>query len=424
MPLPLSRRSLLRLSAGSALGSMIAPVAFAQAQGLTASRLKFVFVVNYGGWDPTRVLAPEFDNPAVDMEREAQVGQIGDLLFADRETRPSVRAFFERHAARSLILKGVLSPSIAHENCLKWAMCGTTADTASDWPAILAAARAEEFAIPHMVVAGPSFPGNLGGVVTRTGTSGQLSALLGGDILGWSEVPVDGPGTNAEAVMDNYLRRRAAAATGSARSAREAEWLEAYAAATRQSAELKDLQHVMDWSSSGSFAAQSRLAVDALAQRVARCATVSFSGSGWDTHVQNDYYQDLNWESLFAGLVELMDGLAAAPGELGGSLADETMVVVLSEMGRTPRLNAGQGKDHWPYTSMLMTGPLITGGRVVGGYDELFYGQNVDPDTGEVDDDGAQLTTASVGATLLQMCEVDPDQYLTGTSALPGILTG
>jgi uncharacterized protein (DUF1501 family) len=210
----------------------------------------------------------------------------------------------------------------------------------------------------------------------------------------------------------------------SAGSTREAAWLTAFDSATRQSSELKDLLHVMDWSSTGSLSAQSRLAVDALAQRVARCATVAFSGSGWDTHVQNDYYQDLNFESLFAGLNELMDGLAAAPGDLGGTLADETIVVVLSEMGRTPQLNAGQGKDHWPYTSMLMTGPLITGGRVVGGYDELFYGENVDPTTGEVREDGAQLSTAAVGATLLQMCDVDPAEFLSGTSALPGILAG
>lgn len=418
----LNRRSLLKLSAGASVGSLLLPVRRALAAETTASNLKFVFVVNYGGWDPTRVLAPEFDNPNVDMERTAQTGQVGNLLFTDHADRPSVRAWFERTYERTLVLKGVLSPSIAHENCLKWVMCGTTSDSASDWPAILAAARAGEFAIPHMVVAGPSFPGALGGVVTRTGSSGQLAGLMSGDILAYSDVATEAPAANAEAVMDRYLARRAAAAAAGADTARQAAFLQAFETATAQAGDLKGLLHVMDWSSASSFSAQCRLAVDALAQGVARCTTVSFSGYGWDTHVQNDYYQSLNWEMLFAGLGDLMDNLSSSPGDGGGSLADETIVVVLSEMGRTPRLNANDGKDHWPYTSMMMTGPVITGNRVVGGYDSLYYGETVDPASGELARDASQLTTSAVGATLLELCGIDPAEYLTGTSSMPGVL--
>lgn len=415
-------RSALGASALGAVGSMLLPLRRALAAEVGGNQLKFVFVVNYGGWDPTRVLAPEFDNPNVDMERDAEVGRVGDLLFTDHAARPSVRSFFERHAARSLILKGMLSPSIAHENCLKWMMCGTTNETASDWPAILAAAQADTFALPHMVVAGPSFPGALAGVVTRTGTSGQLAGLMSGDILALSDLSTAPPSRTAEAVMDSYLRRRAAALGQSAATAREAAYAAAFEGSLGQAGDLKDLLHVMDWSSASSLGAQVRLAVDALSQRVSRCATISYSGSGWDTHVNNDTGQSTNWEGLFAGLVTLMDRLAASPGDGGGSLADETIVVVVSEMGRTPRLNANQGKDHWPYTSMLMTGPLITGGRVVGGYDDLYYGLPLDPESGEPDEGGAQLTTAAMGATLLQMCDIDPADYLAGTNPMPGIL--
>lgn len=417
----LTRRHLLHMGAAGALAPMMLPIRHAHA-ATSPAQLKFIYVVNYGGWDPTRVFAAEFDNPNVDMERDAQVGRVGDLLFTDHEARPSVRAYFERYASRSLILKGMLSPSIAHENCLKWMMCGTTNETASDWPAILASARASEFALPHMVVAGPSFPGALAGVVTRTGTSGQLSGLMSGDILALSDVPTTGPGRTAESVMDSYLRRRAAGLSTTARTAREAAFAAAFESSVGQAGDLKDLLHVMDWSSAASLGAQVRLAVDALSQKVSRCATIAYSGGGWDTHVNNDTGQSANFEGLFAGLVTLMDRLSGTPGELGGTLADETIVVVVSEMGRTPQLNAGMGKDHWPYTAMLMTGPVITGGRVVGGYDDLYYGMPVDPTTGEVAEDGEQLTTAAMGASLLQLCDIDPGDWLAGTSPLPGIL--
>jgi len=412
------------MGGAGAVGGLIAPVRRAMAAQVAPSQLKFIYVVNYGGWDPTRVFATEFDNPAVDMERDAGLSSFGDVAFTDHEDRPAVRSYFQKHFARSVVVKGVLVPSIAHENCLKWQMTGSTSEGSSDWPAILGAARADAYPIPHMVVAGPSFPGALGSAVTRTGSSGQLAGLLSGDVLGWSDTPTRAPSTRAGDVMDRYLDRRAAAAAAAAAGGKDAAWFEAFAASTGQSMDLKNLQGVVDFGSASSFSAQARLAVDALAQAVSRCVTLSFSYYSWDTHVANDLYQSLNFEMLFSGLNDLMDQLAATPGELGGSLADETVVVVLSEMGRTPQLNAGEGKDHWPYTSVLFTGPGLSGNRVVGGYDSLYYGRSVDPTTGELDDNGVQISASALGATLLELCDVDPAEFLAGVSPIPGVLRG
>lgn len=52
-----------------------------------------------------------------------------------------------------------------------------------------------------------------------------------------------------------------------------------------------------------------------------------------------------------------------------GLLAD-TLVVVMSEFGRSPRINADAGRDHWPQTqSILLAGAGITGGTVFGATD-------------------------------------------------------
>ena len=420
----ISRRHFLGASGAAAAAAGLTPGRAARASTVSAADRKFIFVVNYGGWDPTRVFATEFDNPAVDMERYAEAGMEGDLLYVAHDDRPSVTEFMQRNAEQVLLVNGILVPSIAHENCLRLSMTGTTATTRSDWPAMIADAASAEYPLPHMVIAGPSFPGALGGVVTRTGSSGQLQGLLSGDIISWSDTPTEGPGWRAEDVMDRYMARRFSAAADGARVARDQALLGALERSHERAQTLKDLLNVMDWSGGTSFANQLKMATDALALGISRCATLSFSYYGWDTHTQNDLYQSMNFEMLFGGLNDLMDALRVTPGTAGGSLADETVVMVLSEMGRTPQLNGSDGKDHWPYTSAMLVGPGVTGGRSIGGLDSYAYGKLIDFDTGEVDaDNGRNLSVDSLGATVLTLAGVDPEEFMPGVPAVTGVLT-
>ena len=409
--MPTRRQFLYGCSAAAGL-SLTRP---AVASGAGADT-KFIFVVNYGGWDPTRVFASEFNNPQVDMERSAGEGAVGDLVFVEHADRPDVSGFFERHADRAVILNGLLVPSVAHENCLHLAMTGTSASTAPDWPAIIASRDIDRYALPHLVVDGPSFPGDLGGVVTRTGSSGQLEALLSGDIIGWSDLATSAPGSRAEDILDRYVSQRVGAEVLNADYARHRALNEAYQSAMDRSMTLKGLLGVVDWGGGTSFTEQLSLAVDALNLGISRCVTVAYSSYSWDTHTNNDADQSRNFEDLFSGLIDLMDRLEAA------DLTDETVVVVLSEMGRTPQLNATDGKDHWPYSSALVVGPGLLGGRTVGGFDSYYYGRRLDLGTGDFDDDGRDLGTDVMGATLLRLAGLDNEAFLPGVGVLEGIL--
>lgn len=416
----LSRRFFLGAT-GGLLGASVLPMRAALARA-EAGRRKFVFVMNYGGWDPTRVFASEFNNANVEMERGADFGRVGGITFVDHPARPSVRAFFEDHYRNTLMINGMLVPSVAHENCLHIIMTGGTSTVSPDWPAILAGAGAGSYALPGVVIGGPSFPGTLGSVVTRTGGSSQLEGLLSGDILTKSDVRTLPPQVRAEAIMDDYLARRAAASAAAADPGRRAELLRTvYASSLDRATSLKELLHVVDFSSGSTMPDQIRLAVDLLGLGISRVATIS-SGLSWDTHAGNDTRQSTNFETLFSGLRDLMAGLQATPGQHGGSLADETVVVVLSEMGRTPQFNATQGKDHWPYTSAMVVGPGITGNRVVGELDEYYYGKRIDLSSGDVHDEGRDLSADSFGATLLNLAGVDHEDYLPGVAPVQGLL--
>jgi uncharacterized protein (DUF1501 family) len=408
------------LSSAAAL-STLGLGGFARA-GLAGSDRKFVFVFAEGGWDPTRVFATEFQNPVVAMEPGAHLASRGDLKWVEHPDRPNVSAFFDNHAARTVVFNGVLVRSIAHDICRMIAMTGDSSGLKPDWPAIIAT-DGGGFTVPHLVLGGPSFPGPLGSAVARTGISGQLEALINGDIVEWTDTPTRGMSVAAQNLVDQYARGRSASAAARKATGNAAPLYAAYDTAVHSATDLKDLKYVMDFTGGTALSDQATVAVDALAIGAVRCLTMTEGGS-WDSHADNDAAQTQRFESLFSGLNQLMERLRGAPGAHGGTLLDETTLVVLSEMGRTPQLNGFLGKDHWPYTSVMVVGDGFTGGRVVGGFDDLFYGLPVEPSDGEVDPDGAQLLSIeAVGATLLAHADLDPADHILGVDPILGVLS-
>jgi uncharacterized protein (DUF1501 family) len=94
-----------------------------------------------------------------------------------------------------------------------------------------------------------------------------------------------------------------------------------------------------------------------------------FGTSSWDAHGSGpfstlaDYGRDLlpAFDRAFSALVDDLE----SRGLLGS-----TLVVASGEFGRTPKLNAQGGRDHWPGAfSALMAGGGTVGGRVIGATD-------------------------------------------------------
>jgi hypothetical protein len=382
--------------------------------------MKFIFVFAQGGWDPTRVFADSFDISGVSMEPDAHRTRIGDITFVDHASRPSVGQFLQTYYDRTLLINGVLVPSIAHEICTMLAMTGTSQGTAPDWPTILGEHERDQYTLPSLVVRGPSFPGPYVEAVARTGAQQQLDNLISGNALLQSDMPVTQLRAPSERIIDRYMMRRARSEAANARTLQSEILHEGYENSLQKLGDLKDLQYSMDFTGGVLLADQSEVAIQALSMGVSRTITLS-AGNTWDTHGNNDALQSPLWESMFSGLSQLMALLERTPGETTETLAGETTIVVLSEMGRTPNLNAQNGKDHWPITSWMLIGPSITGNRVVGGYDDNYYGLPIDPHTGETNSNGQVLSAEAVGATLLQMGGVDPAPYIRGVEPLTGL---
>ncbi len=151
------------------------------------------------------------------------------------------------------------------------------------------------------------------------------------------------------------------------------------------------------------------------------------SGYGFDTHAGN-IAQGPSQDGVFAALKYLADQLATRDSGLtpGSKMLDDTCVVVLSEMTRTPRLNGGAGKDHWPVGACFLFGAGVNGGRQVGETGDGMVAMPLDLTTGDVT--GSQnplvpMSTEMFVAGMLTLAGIDSTKYFgTGTPALTAIV--
>lgn len=89
--------------------------------------------------------------------------------------------------------------------------------------------------------------------------------------------------------------------------------------------------------------------------------------SSWDTHRRN-------FVNLKKNLLPYLDqSVSALLEDLAQSgLLKTTMVILMGEFGRTPKINKDAGRDHWgPANSALFAGAGVRGGTVIGATDKL-----------------------------------------------------
>lgn len=156
---------------------------------------------------------------------------------------------------------------------------------------------------------------------------------------------------------------------------------------------------------------QGCLAARRLVEAGSRFVTVfwdeyGLAGSGWDTHW--DHYNRMRKE-LLPGFDLAAFGLLNDLDQRG--LLDETLVMVLSEHGRTPKLSSskGGGRDHWSRCySALLAGGGIARGRIVGKSDKI---------AGDVAE--RPISPKDVLATAYHLLGFDPETLLTDRTGRP-----
>lgn len=125
---------------------------------------------------------------------------------------------------------------------------------------------------------------------------------------------------------------------------------------------------------------------------------------GWDHHTKLfDAYKGDHVKRMDLGVAALIQDLDQR------GLLENTLVVLLGEFGRTPKVNKDAGRDHWPHAmSVLMAGAGIPRGQVVGATDAKGYyaSENV-------------FRPEDFAASLYTKMGIDPTQVLHTTTGRP-----
>lgn len=432
----ISRRDLFRGLAATAalgsLGSLDAALRHQQAHAASGvAERKFLFFFASGGWDATP-LDPKFGPDGVsgvegtDMDPGTWLGQAGELTYTVGDDRPMMDAFFRRWGARTTLVRGVDVHSAGHESGRKWMMTGTTASSVPDWPTALASRSRLDYPMPHVVFSGPSYPGTLGAAVVRGG-GGTLLELIDGSILGRADRRAPVPSQPADSLMDAAVHRRGARLLRAAEQRSAADLgtslrrVEAWMGNLERGMELEGRRFEAGLDDPGrTMLDQALMAVELMRLGLTRCAMIHIPG-GWDTHGGNGAVGG-QLDRFFDALDQLTEHLDRTPGTATRWLSGEVTLVAMSELGRTPRFNGSMGRDHWPYTSMMLSGSGVAGNRVVGQTNDAFIAEDIDLSTGRPAANGVRMGTEHVGATLLQLGGLDPDSILQGVPTVPALL--
>jgi uncharacterized protein (DUF1501 family) len=90
-------------------------------------------------------------------------------------------------------------------------------------------------------------------------------------------------------------------------------------------------------------------------------------------------------------------------------LLDDTLVIVMGEFGRTPKIGSLGGRDHWPHVaSLLLAGAGTPAGKVYGSSDR----------NGAYPADSL-LKPADFMATILHLLGINPHQQLHDAAGRP-----
>jgi hypothetical protein len=127
-------------------------------------------------------------------------------------------------------------------------------------------------------------------------------------------------------------------------------------------------------------------------------------GQNWDSHSQNFVQHK---EYLLPPLDQALSALIEDLQERG--LLETTLVVVMGEFGRTPKINGSAGRDHWPDCySALLAGGGVTGGGVHGVSDRLGAYPASDP-----------VRPADLAATIFWRFGIDPATHIHDATGRP-----
>jgi len=168
------------------------------------------------------------------------------------------------------------------------------------------------------------------------------------------------------------------------------------------------------------FLRDGKRAIELFAAGASQCVTVGFGGPrAFDTPQDHFARQSALFESLFGDLNSILEYAFTR------EVASNMILIVTSELGRAPKVDATGRKGPWSYTSMLLWGTGVAGGKVVDASDATLRGLPINPIFGERSGDSSDVTLepANVFAAIYLKNNVPMRLIVPNKKPLSAILT-
>lgn len=384
---------------------------------------KLLFILASGGWDVTycfdpKLHAPAIEGPEYDDPVNERVETVhGQPLALNDVLRPAVTDFFTEWGHKTAIANGIIVGTLGHHAGRFRMLTGVRgSQPGADLAAIAGKVHGTDLAVGSVALTALGTPGRLVSSTTKVGSRGQLSALLDAStsipvppFAPHGDLPLYAADQTARTAVDDWRMKRldalAARAGSMGRTTQRIDDLrDSIPRAERLRGSASALLTDGPFGAAPDLMSNLAVAVELLHSNACH-AVLMDTGHDWDTHT-NTVEQHQFFNETFAALSVL-----AADLDSRGML-DDTLVVITSEMTRTPVHNPSEGKDHWPYTSAVLLGGGTVGGQTLGGTDDALAPIPVDPNTGHPDPAGGAIAFDSFNAGLMERLDIDPKEWL------------
>lgn len=410
----MSRRSFLKLCSLAGLG-FAAPVGLSSllqarepAESAGYDGPYYIVFNASGGWDTTYLMDPKGIDGINRLYKEDEIVTTGKHRLAPIrkhiEKGMSTEDFFAKYGAELRVLNGMDLSVNNHSPCARYMATGKLDSLAyPTFPALVAACHGAAAPLAFLTFGNYSATGNLV-PMSRVPYLHSLNLLARADsVEGNERAPYHDPfvSSRIERALEQQFESRVEQ-TRLPRVERSQSML--YSAQVNSKALQRVVPYIPKQVARERLAQQADIALAAFKAGV--CVSANLSIGQFDSHNNNDPDQMKLIPEFLSGI----DDVLRKAEDL--KIREKLVVVMQSEMGRTPTYNNGNGKDHWSINSIMFLGKGIAGDRVIGATDEKQQAVPINPQSLAVDkENGIRVRPEHIHLALRQFAGIEDHPF-------------
>jgi len=336
-----------------------------------------------GGWDTTYLMDPKGINEINRLYKEGDILTKGAHKFAPTDKHKTAgmgnEEFFGEFGGQLLTFNGLDYSVNNHSPGARYMATGKLDSLAyPTFAALVAACKGPACPLSFLTFGNYSNTGNVV-AMSRVPYMPSLQKIANSDCV---------EGNVRSPYHEDFALARIEQALGEQHAARTAQPLlprqeragsMLYAAQVNSKALQRVTPHIPASMPKERLAQQAEIALASFKAGV--CVSANLTIGQFDSHANNDTDQMKLIPEFLAGIAYTI----RRAEEL--KIREKLVVIMQSEMGRTPDYNKGNGKDHWSIGSVMFLGTGIRGNRVIGATDEKQMSVPVVPQTLACDKD-------------------------------------